>query len=60
MRYLVAILEELARCAIWLTLGFLLALCMAYAIADIIDNWDTPAHPLSGFTPEYSTAHIDD
>lgn len=60
MHYLLAILEELVRAAIWLALGYLLALGTALAIADIYDHWDTPEHPHSGFTPEYHTAHSDD
>lgn len=60
MRYLAAFLEELGRAAIWLILGFLLALAYAYAIAVGFENRDNEEHHLSGFTPEYNTAHIDD
>lgn len=59
MEILRAILEELARAAIWLALGFLLALGMAFAIAHTIDTWDAPAHPYSGFSPDYHTAHME-
>lgn len=59
MRYLALILEELARAAIWLILGFLLAIGAAYAIAHAIDTWHADESPYTGFTPEYYTAHVD-
>lgn len=58
MRYLAAILEELARAALWLTIGFLLALGFAFAIAHTIDTWSESEHEHSGFSPDYYTAHL--
>lgn len=59
MKYLRAIIEELGRAAIWLALGYLLALGSALAIADIYDHWDDAEHPYSGGTPDYHAAHLD-
>ena len=49
----------------WLVLGYLitaaaglLAILMGCIISHALENDE--AHPYSGFTPEYHTAHIDD
>lgn len=55
MKYLSAIIEEIARAAIWLALGYLLALGTALAIADIYVHWDTPEYPHSGYGPNCSS-----
>lgn len=55
MKYLCAIIEEIARAAIWLALGYLIALGTALAIADIFDHWDTPEYPHSGYGPNCSS-----
>lgn len=56
---LLKFLAEVAYAIIWLLLGYLLAVGTAYAIAHIIDNWDAPEHPYSGYTPDYHTAHLE-
>lgn len=57
---LLEFLAQVARALIWLLLGYLLAVGSAYAIAHIIDNWDAPEHPYSGFSPDYHTAHLEE
>ena len=56
---LLEFLAQVARALIWLLLGYLLAVGSAFAIAHIIDSWNAPEHPYSGFSPDYHTAHLD-
>ena len=53
---LLEFLAQVARALIWI----LIAVGSAYAIVHILDNWDAPEHPYSGFTPDYYTAHLDE
>lgn len=57
---LIEFLAAVTRALIWLLLGYLLAVGSAFAIAHIIDNWDAPEHPYSGFSPDYHTAHLEE
>lgn len=48
-------LAQIVRALIWLALGYLLAVGSAFAIAHIIDNWDAPEYPHSGYGPNCSS-----
>lgn len=39
----------------WLVFSIVSALCAPFMIATIIDRWDAPQYPHSGFSPECPT-----